>query len=544
MTFRAAALALFAVLALAAPAQAQSTPTVMDFEDGRSTPIEVGDGTLAPSGECSDQAIRGGGWNNGTYLRFCGQQFFLSFAARQAMVEFFVRIPAGEFIRFSACSDTQSGCFPAVDEHEVAGNGDWQPVILAAPPGTATIDWVEHFPVGARASSLQSQIEVDDIAFSRVPQPDTAISGASSFPFGAPATFTLTSTGAGPVQFFCSLDGADSSACSSSLVLTGLAAGAHSLRVTSIDAYGVSDSTPATVTFTVEPAPVVDTDGDGRPDASDNCPDVPNSDQADRDEDGVGNACEVLPPGDVPPVAGVRTVVQQLSGEVFVKLPAGRSRLGFRGMVSAFQESGFIPLKGVASVPIGSAVDTRKGEIGLQAAANGYKAGHRRSRLQSARVRAAMFRIKQKRAKRRASARKASIPMDLDLLSPPGAEAACASGPSKGAVVRTMSAVVKGYFRVLGESTTATARNATFNTVERCNGTVTEVGKGRVTLAVKGRRKPIVVRAGRAYLVRAQQFRVRKGRTPRKGRPASRSSALEIRRAALGGRAHALPDVF
>ena len=117
-----------------------------------------------------------------------------------------------------------------------------------------------------------------------------------------------------------------------------------------------------------------DSDGDGRPDPSDNCPSVANSDQADGDADGVGNACEQLPAGNVPPVAGVNTIVRQVSGEVFVKLPAGNSRLGFRGMVAAFQESGFVSLKGVASVPIGSTVDTRKGEIAMESAANGFAA--------------------------------------------------------------------------------------------------------------------------------------------------------------------------
>ena len=39
-----------------------------------------------------------------------------------------------------------------------------------------------------------------------------------------------------------------------------------------------------------------DTDGDGIPDASDNCPTVANPDQADSDNDGVGNACETTEP--------------------------------------------------------------------------------------------------------------------------------------------------------------------------------------------------------------------------------------------------------
>jgi YD repeat-containing protein len=40
---------------------------------------------------------------------------------------------------------------------------------------------------------------------------------------------------------------------------------------------------------------VTDTDGDGVPDYSDNCPTVPNPSQEDTDADGVGNACDNCP---------------------------------------------------------------------------------------------------------------------------------------------------------------------------------------------------------------------------------------------------------
>lgn len=43
--------------------------------------------------------------------------------------------------------------------------------------------------------------------------------------------------------------------------------------------------------------PSSDGDGDGVPDAEDNCPDVPNPDQADGDGDGIGDACDETPGG-------------------------------------------------------------------------------------------------------------------------------------------------------------------------------------------------------------------------------------------------------
>lgn len=49
--------------------------------------------------------------------------------------------------------------------------------------------------------------------------------------------------------------------------------------------------------------PVDDQDGDGVPDAQDNCPSIPNPDQADGNANGVGDACDLppTPPRPVPP---------------------------------------------------------------------------------------------------------------------------------------------------------------------------------------------------------------------------------------------------
>ena len=56
-----------------------------------------------------------------------------------------------------------------------------------------------------------------------------------------------------------------------------------------------------TATTSAPPPPQPDRDGDGVPDAIDNCPDTPNPDQADSDGDGAGDACDT-PPDTTPPV--------------------------------------------------------------------------------------------------------------------------------------------------------------------------------------------------------------------------------------------------
>ena len=133
--------AVFAVLASAAPAQAQleTAPTVIPFQDGHTPPVRSGPGQVLPS-DCGDRTVASGGRDGGTYLVLGCPFTFLSFSEPQAMVEFFVRMPAGETWVFRACAAEQC----SIASQQVVGNGAWTPVVLADPGGTATIREVER----------------------------------------------------------------------------------------------------------------------------------------------------------------------------------------------------------------------------------------------------------------------------------------------------------------------------------------------------------------------------------------------------------------
>ncbi|RKQ90571.1 thrombospondin type 3 repeat-containing protein [Solirubrobacter pauli] len=488
-------LAAVLVSVLAGPAAAQS-PTVVKFKPGQSTPVEEGGAYI--SSECGGTAETGSDPDRGTYMPAkCGYPY-LQFQAPQALVELFVRVPAGGGVTFEACPLQP----PCVASQSVKGPANtWVPVVLADPDGKATIVSVSGNPdTGSEVYAL----DIDDVAFSTVRQPDTTIVSAVG------PVFTFGST-VGNASYMCAIDRGEFAPCKNPSSFGGLPPGPHSLAVYAVDVYGAADNrSPARADFVVDappPPPNPDRDNDGVPDTADNCPDVANSDQADADKDGVGNACEVFERGDIPPKPGETSVVQVLSGEVFVKLPT-RTPLGFSGLRAPFQAGEFVPLKGAASIPLGSEVDTRKGEVEIDAAANSFASTDRRAKQQSARMKAAIFRIKQKRAKAKA----ATIATDVSLLTPPGAASRCTGRSAKGTVVRSISMVVKGYFRALGGASTATAKSATFNTTDRCDGTLTEVGRGSVSLAVKGEKRPVKVKAGRAYLVKAKLFAARKGK--------------------------------
>ena len=167
----------------------------------------------------------------------------------------------------------------------------------------------------------------------------------------------------------------------------------------------------------------------------------------------------------------------------------------------------FVSLKGVASVPVGSTIDTRGGRIAITAAARrGSGKGIATSR---ASVAAAIFKILQQR---RSQSR--AVATQFAVKTPPGLARACRPGavrPLKG-IVRTLSGSGSGLLVTRGAASDTSVRSATWLLQDRCDGTLTEVGRGRASVRDRRLRRTIPVAAGQSYLAKARLFAARRTR--------------------------------
>jgi hypothetical protein len=63
----------------------------------------------------------------------------------------------------------------------------------------------------------------------------------------------------------------------------------------------------------------------------------------------------------------------------------------------------------------------------------------------------------------------------------------------------------KGKFRTSGKYSSATVRGTIWLVEDRCDGTLTKVSRGTVSVRDIKRRKTVIVKAGHSYLARAQR---------------------------------------
>lgn len=294
------------------------------------------------------------------------------------------------------------------------------------------------------------------------------------------------------------------------------APGSYPVTLTATDAVGNAATARGTVTVAGQ-AP--DRDRDRVSDPRDNCPAIDNPSQADRDRDGIGDACDDNDGSRAPvPLKTVR--VRVLSGEVFVRVPPpprpdreGWSVRPRRGASAAQRPPrGFVRLRGTAIVPVGSTLDARRGRLELTSAAD------MRGRTQTGRFANGRFQIRQIRERRarrrRARGRPARLTTDL-VLSGGSFRTRCRRtgkirNPSSKGVVRSLESDAKGRFRTVGRASVSTVRGTVWVTEDRCDGTVTRVQKGTVAVRDLRRGRTVLVRAGRSYLARIRAQRRRR----------------------------------
>ena len=194
--------------------------------------------------------------------------------------------------------------------------------------------------------------------------------------------------------------------------------------------------------------------------------------------------------GQSPPVPGKSVAVGLESGTVFITSAGGkRTRL-----------------TGGATIPVGSRIDTRKGRVEMTSAAVGTG-----TKTQTAQFYQGTFTVRQSVSK---ANRAAALTTDLTLTGE-SSRSQCASARGAGAAAVSKKkgphAVLgklwgngKGKFRTNGKYSSATVRGTIWLTTDRCDGTLTTVKRGTVSVRDLRRHKTVTVKAGHSYLARAR----------------------------------------
>jgi hypothetical protein len=180
-----------------------------------------------------------------------------------------------------------------------------------------------------------------------------------------------------------------------------------------------------------------------------------------------------------PPVLGESVNLDARSGAVTVKVPGSDDYVG---------------LSKLSSVPVGSLVDTRGGTVTLRTALPG-------GQTQSGIFHGGLFEVRQPKDAK-----------GLTELKLRGAGPDCGKGSARAASVdKTKKKKRKkrralwgrdsgGAFRTRGGNSVATVRGTSWYTEDRCDGTLTRVSQGSVTVRDLVNHRTVIVRAGHSYL--------------------------------------------
>ena len=181
-----------------------------------------------------------------------------------------------------------------------------------------------------------------------------------------------------------------------------------------------------------------------------------------------------------PPVLGQSVNADVRSGTVTVKVPGAPD---------------YVALTDLTSLPVGSILDTREGSVTLNTALPGGK-------TQSAIFHGGLFEVRQPQGA--GGLTEVVLRGALTGCSSAGARAAAVSKKKKRKPPRRLwGSDSKGKFRTRGGNSVATVRGTAWYVEDRCDGTLTRVSKGSVSVYDRGRHRTVVVRAGHSYLARS-----------------------------------------
>jgi hypothetical protein len=192
-----------------------------------------------------------------------------------------------------------------------------------------------------------------------------------------------------------------------------------------------------------------------------------------------------------PPKLGETFNIEPVSGVVLVK--------GANGQL--------VPLTEASQIVPGALIDARKGELSLTTSAVGGK----KKKLQKGNFKRGLFTVRQFKK----SKLKGLVDLRLALRDTSGIPltkgcnqrrdallGTTAKKPKK--VLNTLQSDAKGSFRTTGKYSAATVRGTKWDVADRCDGTLTTVHRGVVSVEDFTKRKTVNVRAGKSYFAAAK----------------------------------------
>ncbi|MGA2929930.1 MAG: hypothetical protein ABSG43_28875, partial [Solirubrobacteraceae bacterium] len=209
------------------------------------------------------------------------------------------------------------------------------------------------------------------------------------------------------------------------------------------------------------------------------------------------------------PVLGRTAVAVPVSGVVSVELPTGKPKAMAAPLdqqtKAAAASSGFQRLTSVRQIPVGSKLDARSGSLRLVTATG---VAHQ---TQAGVFSGGAFTLEQSTSKQQKGL--TTLVLLTGVLRGQVSRAACkrtgAAGESAATaalssrVLQTLRANAHGSFRVRGRYSAATVRGTAWDTIERCDGTLTVVHSGAVLVTNLVTHKSVTVHTGQSYLASA-----------------------------------------